>query len=125
MNGIDPAYINPNSRFGAAFYVAEQPGTTIAELVHHGVDATHGIRFSVNVDAMKVLDLTNPEVAATWGYRGGPISSSTQAIGLLAQEHGFNAIRFYSERANGGVNIAVMDNFNEVLKPVIVIPVKP
>jgi RES domain len=125
LNGIDPAYLNPNSRFGAAFYVAEQPGTTIAELAHHGVDATHGIRYSVNTDAMKVLDLTNPTTAAEWGYRGGPISSSTQSIGTLAQEKGFNAIRFNSERASGGVNMAVLDDFNEILKPISVSPVKP
>lgn len=125
LNGIDPAYLNPNSRFGAAFYVAEEPGTTVAELAHHGVDATHGIRFELNTETMKVLDLTDSEVARIWGYNGGPISSSTQSIGVKAQEEGFNVIRFYSERSNGGVNNAVLDDFNEILKPVIVTPVKP
>ena len=125
LNGIDPAYLNPNSRFGAAFYVAEQPGTTIAELAHHGVDATHGIRFDLNANAMKVLDLTNPEIAGAWRYKGGPISSATQKIGVQAQEQGFNVIRFYSERADSGINNAVLDNFNEILRPVSVTPVKP
>lgn len=125
LNGIDPAYLNPNSRFGAAFYVAEQPGTTISELAHHGVDATHGIRFELNASAMNVLDLTNPKIAGAWGYKGGPISSTTQQIGVQAQEQGFNVIRFYSERSNSGINNAVLDNFNQILRPVSVAPVKP
>jgi hypothetical protein len=125
LNGIDPKYLNPDSRFGAAFYVAEQPGTTIAELAHHGVDTSHGIRFVMNKGQMRVLDLTDPATAKAWRYEGGPISSTTQEIGVKAQEQGYNVIRFYSERANGGINNAVLDNFNEILQPVFVTPVKP
>ena len=125
LNGIDPAYLNPNSRFGAAFYVAEQPGTTIAELSHHGVDPTHGIRFELNPNAMHVLDLTNPKIAGAWNYKGGPITPATQRIGIEAQEQGFNVIRFRSERANDGVNHAVLDNFNQILRPVSIAPVDP
>jgi hypothetical protein len=40
--------LNPESRFGAAFYVCEQPGTTVAELAHHGMDAKYSIRFDLN-----------------------------------------------------------------------------
>ena len=125
LNGIDPKYLNPDSRFGPAFYVAEEPGTTVAELSHHGVDAKYSIRFDVNSEAMNVLDLTDPEIARTWGYNGGPISSETKMIGAQAQNEGFNVIRFPSERANGGVNNAILDNFNEILKPINVSPVKP
>ena len=74
---------------------------------------------------MNVLDLTDPEIARTWGYNGGPISSETKMIGAQAQNEGFNVIRFPSERANGGVNNAILDNFNEILKPINVSPVKP
>jgi RHS repeat-associated protein len=123
LGGIDPAFLNPNSRFGPAFYVAENPSTTLAELSHHGVVASHGIRFEVNREAMKVLDLTDPKVAKKWGYNGGPISSGTQSIGERAQGSGFNVVRFYSERHEEGVNNAILDDFNVILKPVMVTPV--
>lgn len=74
---------------------------------------------------MKILDLTDAQVAADWNYKGGVISSTTQSIGIHAQEQGFNVIRFYSERANGGINNAILDDFNEILKPIIITPVKP
>jgi hypothetical protein len=125
LGGIDPKYLNSESRFGKAFYVGEQPETTVAELAHHGMDAKYSIRFELNQDAMNVLDLTDPSIANAWNYKGGPITSETQALGLKAQEQGFNLIRFYSERTNGGVNNAVLDNFNEILKPLNVSPVKP
>lgn len=125
LKGVDPAFLNPKSRFGKAFYVAEQPGTTLDELAHHGANATQGIRYELNPEAMKVLDLTKPEVAAAWGYKGGPITPATQSIGIKAQEQGFNVIRFYSERSPGGVNNAVLDDFDQILKPVFVTPVMP
>jgi len=124
LKGIDPKYLNPDSRFGKAFYVAEEPGTTLAELMHHGIHPTHAIRFSMNSDAMRVLDLTNPNVAAKYGYTGGPITSQTQAIGGAARRDGFNVIRFYSERDIGKINNAVLEDFNEILKPQIVTPVE-
>jgi hypothetical protein len=74
---------------------------------------------------MNVLDLTDSRVANAWGYNGGPISSTTQAIGADARLQGFNVIRYYSERAPGAVNHAVIDNYNQILKPVMVTPVKP
>lgn len=70
---------------------------------------------------MNVLVLTDPIVASAWNYKGGPISSATQEIGWLAREQGFNAIRFFSER----VNNAILDDFNVILKPINVSPVKP
>ncbi|MFY9476260.1 MAG: RES family NAD+ phosphorylase [Aquabacterium sp.] len=125
LKGVDTAFLNPKSRFGKAFYVAEPPGTTLDELAHHGAKATQGIRYELNPDAVKVLDLTKPDVAAAWGYKGGPITPATQSIGIKAQEQGFNVIRFYSERSAGGVNNAVLDDFSQILKPVFVTPVVP
>lgn len=124
LNGIDPKYLNPDSRFGPAFYVGEEPTTTIAELAHHNVDAKFSIRFQLNKDAMNTLDLTDPEIAREWGYSGGPISSETKSIGAKAASSGYNVIRFPSERAPGGVNNAVLSDFNEILKPQSVSPVK-
>ncbi|MBA5607396.1 DUF4150 domain-containing protein [Duganella sp. FT3S] len=124
LKGIDPKYLNPNSRFGKAFYVAEEPETALAEMAHYGIDPTTGIRFSMDSGAMKVLDLTNPKIAAKYGYKGGPISSDTQAIGVKARAEGFNVIRFNSERAMGGVNNAVLESYNEILKPQIVTQIK-
>jgi hypothetical protein len=45
-NGIDPAFLNPNARFGAAFYVAEQPTTALAELAHYNAEPFMAINFS-------------------------------------------------------------------------------
>jgi filamentous hemagglutinin len=125
LEGIDPFYFSPKSRFGAAFYVAEQPGTTIAELAYHGVDATHGIRFELNRKVMNILDLTNAKTANAWGYGGGSVSPAIQNIGILAKEKGYNVIRFYSERTlSGGINNAVLSDYGEILRPVMISPVK-
>ncbi len=123
-NGINPKFLSAESRFGKGFYVAEQPGTALAELAHHGVAPTTGIRFSVNQDALRVLDLTDASVARAWGYKGGPISSHTQALGTSAANQGYNAIRFTSERAAGN-NLVVIRDFNDVLRPVMVTPTRP
>jgi filamentous hemagglutinin len=121
--GIDPNYLNPNSRFGKAFYVAEQPSTSLAEMSHYGVDPSTGIRFSIQTTELKILDLTIPSIAKQWGYIGGDKSLQMQRLGEKAKESGFNAIRFGSEREFGGVNIAVLNDFNKVLKPEMVTPV--
>ena len=125
LGGINPDFLNPNSRFGRAFYVAEQPDTTLAELAHHNVDPSTAIRFSTNNDAMNVLDLTDPETAAAWNYTGGPITPATQQMGTQASAQGYNAIRFYSERAPGTVNYAILDDYNDILTPIAVSPAKP
>jgi hypothetical protein len=125
LKGIDPQYLDPKTRFGKAFYVAEKPGTTLAELAHHNAAPTTGIRFSVNKAALKPLDLTDPKTAQAWGYKGGPITPQTQAIGENARQKGYNAIRFNSERDPGGVNYAVLDNHNDILQPVMVSPTTP
>jgi len=117
--------LNPKSRFGAAFYVAENPGTTLAELAHHGATPTHGIRFDFSASNANILDLTNPAVAKAWNYSGGPISSSTQQIGVNARDRGFNVIRYFSERDVGRINNAVLDDFDDLLIPQFVSPTKP
>jgi hypothetical protein len=48
--------------FGRAFYVAEQGGTAIAE----ASEASHVIRFGMNLSGQSVLDLTDPAVAGEW-----------------------------------------------------------
>ena len=81
--------------------------------------------FNLNKNAVRLLDLTDPKIALEWGYDGARISTMTKAIGADAKSQGFNVIRFNSERAANGVNHAILNNFNEILRPVAVSPVKP
>jgi RES domain-containing protein len=120
-NGINPARLNPNSRFGRAFYAAESPETALAEMAHHGASPTHGVRFSLNTANARVLDLADSNVASAWGYSGGPISSATQAIGPKAVSAGFNTIRYPSLRGSG-MNWAVLDDFDDLLVPQMITP---
>jgi hypothetical protein len=124
LNGIDPKFLNPNTRFGRAFYTAEKPETALAELAHHGATPTHGIRYSIDVSKVRVLDLTDPHVAAKFGYGGGPITPQTQAIGARALEQGYSVIRFPSLRGEGN-NLAILKDFNTILKPQMVSPATP
>jgi hypothetical protein len=125
LNGIDPAFFNPKSRFGRAFYIADKPTTSLAELAHHGANPIDAIRYDFNVSQANILDFTNPDVANAWNYNGGSISSVTRQIGIDARQQGYNVIRYYSERAPGGINNAVLDNFNELLIPQMISPAKP
>lgn len=43
LKGVDERFFNSRDRFGKAFYVAEKPGTAIAEINHHEVIGTHEI----------------------------------------------------------------------------------
>jgi len=124
-NGIDPAFLNPNARFGAAFYVAEQPTAALAELAHYKAEPFMAINFSTNSGAANVLDLTNLDIASAWGYDGGPITPATQSIGSQASAQGYNVIKYYSERAPGMANYAILKNYNEVLTPYAISPAKP
>ncbi|MBK9121340.1 MAG: RES domain-containing protein [Phycisphaerales bacterium] len=124
LRGIDPKYFDPKARFGAAFYLAEQPGTAVAELASRGINATHGIRYALRAQAMRVLDLTDAATAARWGYAGGEISEATIGIGKRAREAGFNVIRFPSVRGEGA-NLAIFANFDDILVPQMVSPVAP
>jgi len=79
----------------------------------------------MNTSKARILDLTDPKVSQEWGYNGGPITDKTQQIGMDAKARGYNVIRFNSERDPGGVNHAVLDDFNEILTPQMVTPVAP
>lgn len=68
--------------------------------------------------------MTDPKVAQQWGYSGGSITDKTKALGNRAKEQGFNVIKFNSERNTGGVNHAVLGDYDTVLKPQTVVPTK-
>ena len=104
QNGVNPARLNPESRFGAAFYIGEQPETAMAEVVGNGGTPAAVVRFEVDADSLNALDLTDSQVAEEWGYKGGPITDATRQIGEDAKAAGYNAIRYNSEQAEGGTN---------------------
>lgn len=121
VDGINPAFLSPESRFGPALYSSEVPETALAEAQHHGKAPDFGIRYSVDDSNARILDLTDPSTAAEYGYAGGPITPSSQAIATLALSLGYNAIRFLSERGSGA-NLAVIDDHNDVLHPQMITP---
>jgi hypothetical protein len=96
----------------------------MAELAHHGVTPSHGIRFSLDLSKAKVLDLTDEAMAKAWGYSGGPISSSTQAIGARAQSLGYNVVKYQSLRVPGA-NYVVLGDWERLLQPQMVTPTTP
>jgi hypothetical protein len=123
--GINPAYLNPNSRFGKAFYVAEDPLTSISEMNFYGIDPSTGIRFSIEKNSIKTLDFTDPIIAKEWGYSGGEKTIQMKNIAKNAIANGYNAIRFNSERASDGINLAILADYNKILKPKMVTPIPP
>ena len=123
LKGVDPRFLNPDSRFGKAFYIADDAPTTVKELAHHGYEGTHTIRYDLNHDKAKILDFTDPDVAKKWGYTGGDITPETKALGVKAVESGYNTIKFPSMRGEGN-NFAVLSDFNEILTPQMVVPTK-
>lgn len=78
-------------------------------------------RYNFYVRSANILDLTDPVMAKEWGYKGGEISDFTRQIGASARNAGFDAIRFSSERGSGA-NIVVLDNFERLLQPQMVVP---
>ena len=60
--------------------------------------------------------LAQPNVARSWGYKGGEKSDLIRAIGQRAQESGFNVIRFKSERSVGN-NLVILKDFDKILTP--------
>ena len=121
LNGIDPLFLNPKSRFGKAFYISDDAGTTLAELAHHGITGTHTIRYNLNLNKARVLDFTDPAVAKVWGYAGGGITPATQAIGTQAIDAGYDIIKFQSLRGSGS-NYGVLSNFDMLLSPQMIVP---
>lgn len=62
-------------------------------------------------------------MAKKWGYDSKAPYSKSQAIARKAKNEGYNAIKYKSVRGEGN-NIAVLDNFNELLVPKMVSPAK-
>jgi RES domain len=123
LDKIDPKRFSPDTRFGKAFYVAEKGDVAVAEVASHGATPTHVIRYKIDLSKAKVLDLTDPAVVKKWGSPAGNSYAKTQAIAKKAQEAGFDAIKFPSQRASGN-NIAIFDKFDEILSPQMVTSVK-
>jgi len=113
LRGIDLRFVSAESRFGRAFYVAEEGGTAIAE----AVNATQVIRFDMNLNGFAVLDFTDPAVAQGWGYVESAGREATQALGQRAVDEGYTAIKFYSVEVPGTVNYAIFGDFEQVLAP--------
>ena len=120
LKGIDLSFVSSNSRFGRAFYGAESGVTAVREA---GGKASHVIRYSMDLKGQKVLDFTNPEVAAKWGYEGSLGRKATQAIAKKARQEGFNVIAFPAVKGKG-TNYAIFDNFEEILQPEMVSPAR-
>ncbi len=123
LDKIDPSRFSPDTRFGEAFYVAEKGDVAVAEIAHHGATPTHVIRYKLDLSKAKVLDLTDPAVVKKWGSPAGEDYLKTKAIAKKAQEAGFDAIKFPSQRASGN-NIAIFDKFDDILSPQMVTPVQ-
>lgn len=123
LGGIDTDFLKKQNRFGAAFYIAKNPGTTLAELGHHGIVPTHGIRFAFHDDKAKILDLTDPATAGSFGYRAGSKYNKTSRVATKARQAGFNVIKYESVRSPGSINFAVLGDFGELLEPQMVTPI--
>jgi RHS repeat-associated protein len=80
VNGIDPAQLGLSNRFGPAFYVAQDGQTAVNEVASHGGNYSYVVRFDMNLNGQRVLDLTKPGVAQAWGYNSALSYESTQAI---------------------------------------------
>jgi hypothetical protein len=119
---IDPARFNANARFGAAFYVSEEDQTALNEVAYHGGTGTHLIRYDLQLGQARELDLTDPAIAAAWGYTS-PSSNYTisQGIAARARRAGYNVIKFKSLRGPGA-NYAVLDDFTTLLQAQGVFP---
>ncbi len=123
LDGIEPKYFNKESRFGGGFYVGNDSDTIVAELAEHGNTAKYAIRYDLNLNGQKVLDLTNLQVANEWGYIQNLTSTEAcQEIGELARNQGYNVIKFQSYRGEG-INYVIYNNFDDIITPQMVTPV--
>ena len=124
LKGIDLGRFNPRARFGRAFYLAQEGATAVAEVRAGGKETTHVIRFHLDVSKAKVLDLTDPSVARTWGYvHDASAKDLHQAIAQKALEAGYDVIKFESYQVPGTLNYAVLRRFEELLIPQMISPV--
>lgn len=123
LDGINPKYFNPESRFGGGFYVGADADTIVAELAEHGNTAKYAISYDMNLSGQKVLDLTNPQIASEWGYVQNLTSTKAcQNIGEIARTKGYNVIKFQSYRGDG-INYVIYNDFENILSPRNVTPV--
>ena len=53
LDGINPKYFNPESRFGWGFYVGTDADTIVAELSEHGNIAKYAISYDMNLSGQK------------------------------------------------------------------------
>jgi hypothetical protein len=113
---IDPDKLDPKSRFGPAFYLAENGQTAIIELKAHNKIATNIISFDLDLNQARILDLSDPQVSTKWNY-----DSSKEYAGEIAQKainEGFNVIKYPSVQSTGdNYNYAVLKDFEQVLTP--------
>jgi RHS repeat-associated protein len=123
LKGIDPGRFDPGGRWGAAFYASEDGATAVAEASTKGRVPTHVVRYELNLTGQRVLDLTQASTAAEWGYAPSASIEACQAIAGKAADEGFTVIRCYSVQVPGTVNYAILDNFNEILSPMMVSPI--
>jgi hypothetical protein len=114
LKGIDPKFFNPNSRFGGAFYTATKPGTTVAELAHHGASRVATIQYSLGPGG-RFLNLTSP--VGRLGTRYMPKVMSRYA--RLTKKNGIVA---HSLRLEGGVNVVILEDFTMLKNGTIVYP---
>jgi RES domain-containing protein len=122
IDGINPKYFNPDTRFGRAFYVAEEGGTAVAEVTSHGGNVSNVIRFKINLRNQKVLDLTKSSIATKWGYNPNLSYKLTKKIAEKALKEGYKIIAFPSTQGSG-TNYAILSNFEKILKSLMVTPV--
>jgi RHS repeat-associated protein len=122
---IDRERLSADSRFGRAFYVAQDAGTALAEVQAGGREATHMVAFDLDMDNAKILDLTDPTTAEAWGYvHDAEAKELHQSIGQRAREAGYDVIKFESFQAPGSINYAVLQRFDELLIPLTAAPTR-
>ena len=110
LDKILPSKFDPRSRLGKAFYVAKEGETAVAEVAAHGKEASHVIRYDLDLSKAKVLDLTDPTVARAWGYVDDVSAyGAHQALARSAVEEGYNVIKYTSYRGPG-YNYALLNN---------------
>jgi hypothetical protein len=124
LDGINPKYFNSGSRFGGGFYIGGDSNTIVAELAEHGNVAKYAISYDMDLSGQKVLDLTNPDVAAKWNYvQNGTSTKECQSIGEIAQSQGYSVIKCQSYRGSG-INYVIYNDFENILSAKMVTPVE-
>jgi len=122
LRGIDPTQFSKNARFGEAFYVSQDSATALSEIAAHGELAGEMINFKLDLSDVKLLDLSDPDIAKAWGYLPDESTNVLQDLAKKALEEGYNVIKFESVQGSG-INYALFDNpmnpfkFDEWLLP--------